>query len=66
MANCQQEIGKLLTRNYPLNVRVQEQEEKHTSVIFRSGLIQCNFVVFGMTLAFGFKILLSSSPSYSQ
>lgn len=52
MANYQQETGQLLTINYPLSVRVQELKEKHTFILFGLGLIQCNLMVFGLTLAF--------------
>lgn len=54
VANYQQETGKLLTINCPLSVRVQELKEKHSFIIFSLGLIQWNFVVFGLTLAFDF------------
>lgn len=52
MANYQQETGQLLTINYPLSVRLQERKEKHTFILFGLGLIQCNLMVFGLTLAF--------------
>lgn len=52
--NYQQDTGKLLTINCPLSVRVQELKEKQTFIIFSLGLIQWNFVVFGLALAFDF------------
>ena len=54
MARCQQETGKLLTTNSPQDIRVQGQEEKHTSVVFSLDLTQHNFMLFAMTLALTF------------
>lgn len=64
MARCQQETGKLLTTNGPRDIRVQGQEEKHTSVVFSLDLTQHNFTLFAMILAF--NILFSLDPSYTQ
>ena len=63
MARCQQETGKLQTTNDPRDVRVQGQEEKHTSVVFKLDLTQHNFMLFAMILAF--NILFSLDPSYT-